>query len=91
MSHDDDYIVLKWGTLKAWKLSNPALNPLVEEYNKEGGMCLSAMEQRDTPRQKEIICEMIEIIGKPVYNDWTGEEMSIEEAKKYVMNYRNQF
>lgn len=89
MSYEDDYITLKWGTLKAWRLTNPALETLIEEYNKEGGSSLSAMAQRDTPRQKEIICEMIEIIGKPVYNDWSGEEMTIEEAKKYVMEYGN--
>ena len=29
----------------------------------------------------------IDIIGKPVYNDQSGEEMSIEEAKQYVMEY----
>lgn len=87
MNYDEDYITLKWGTLKSWCLTNPALDPLIEEYNNEGGSSISAMAQRDTPRQKEIICEMIEIIGKPVYNDWSGEEMTIEEAKEYVMNY----
>lgn len=87
MNYDDDFITLKWGTLKAWKLSNPALEPLIDEYNQEGGTNMSAMAQRDTHRQKEIICEMIDIIGKPVYNDWSGEEMSIEEAKQYVMEY----
>lgn len=90
MDYSEDYITLKWGTLKAWRLTNPALDPLIEEYNKEGGSNISAMAQRDTPRQKEIICEMIEIIGKPVYNDWSGEEMTIEEAKKYVMEYDNE-
>jgi len=88
MSYDgNDYITLKWGTLKSWRLTNPALDPLIEEYNQEGGTNMSAMAQRDTLRQKEIICEMIDIIGKPVYNDWTGEEMSVEEAKEYVMEY----
>jgi hypothetical protein len=86
MTYDDDYITLKWGTLKSWRLTNPALDPLIEEYNKEGSS-LSAMAQRDTQRQKEIICEMIEIIGKPVYLDWDGEYVSVEEAKKYVMEY----
>lgn len=87
MNYDDDFITLKWGTLKSWNLSNPVFDSLIDEYNREGGTSTSAMAQRDTPRQKEIICEMIEIIGKPVYNDWSGEEMSIEEAKQYVMEY----
>lgn len=85
----DDYITLKWGTIKSCKMTNPALKPLIDEYNNEGGMSMSAMTQNDTPRQKEIICEMIEIIGKPVYNEWSGEQMSIEEAKRYVMGYGN--
>ena len=89
MDYSDDYITLKWGGLKAWRLENPDLDPLIEEFNKEGGSNMSAMAQRNTLRQKEIICEMIEIIGKPVYNDWSGEEMTIEEAKKYVMEYDN--
>ena len=86
MSYEDDYITLKWGTLKSWKLTNPALDPLIEEYDSIGSS-LSAMAQHDTDRQKEIICEMIEIIGKPVYLDWDGEYVSVEEAKKYVMEY----
>jgi len=89
MNYDDDFITLKWGTLKSWKLSNPAFEPLIDEYNREGGTSMSAMAQRGTPRQKEIICEMIEIIGKPVYLDWDGEYVSVEEAKKYVMEYGN--
>jgi hypothetical protein len=86
MDYEGDYIELKWGTLKAWRLSNPALDPLIEEYNKIGHS-VSAMTQHDTTRQKEIICEMIEIVGKPVYLHWDGEYVSVEEAKKYVMEY----
>lgn len=87
MAYDNDYITLKWGTLKAWRLTNPALEPLIEEYNQQGGTNMSAMAQRDTQRQKEIICEMINVIGNPVYNDWSGEEMTVEEAKQYIMEY----
>lgn len=85
--YDEDYVTLKWGTFKSWCLTNPAFDPLLEEYNKEGGTSMSAMMQRDTPRQKEIICEIIDIIGKPVYLEWDGEYVSVEAAKKYVMEY----
>jgi len=85
--YSDDYITLKWGGLKSWKLSNPALEPAIEKYNSANNNSMSAMMQKNTDIQKEAICEMIDIIGKPVYNDWSGEEMSIEEAKKYVMEY----
>jgi hypothetical protein len=85
--YEDDYISLKWGTFKSYKLSNPVFDPLIEEYN-QLGTSMSAMAQRDTLRQKEIICEMIDIIGKDVYLDWDGEYVSPAEAKKYVMGYR---
>lgn len=83
----EDYVTLKWGTLKSWKLSNPKLEPLIEEYNQEGGISLSAMTQHDTPRQKEIICEIIQIIGNPVYSHWSGEYLSVDDAKEYIMDY----
>lgn len=82
----DCYVELKWGTLKAWKLDAPELKELCEEYDAIGST-MSAMMQRDTDRQKEIICEIIDLIGKPVYLHWDGETVSPEEAKKYVMEY----
>jgi hypothetical protein len=85
--YDGDYITLKWGTLKAWRLKNPALKPWIDQYN-DDGMNVSAMAQKDTSKQKEAICEMIKIINKPVMNDWSGEYMPIDEAIEYVMNYR---
>ena len=88
MNYDTDFVELKWGTLKAYKLENPAFDPLIEEYNREGAS-LSAMAQHNTTRQKEIICEIIDIIGKDVYLDWDGEYVSPEKAKEYVMNYGN--
>ena len=90
MDYSDDYITLKWGGLKTWRLENPDLDPLIEEFDEEGGINISAMAQRNTLRQKQIICETIEIIGNPVYNDWSGEQMTVEEAKKYVMEYGNE-
>jgi hypothetical protein len=84
----DCYVELKWGTLKAWTLDAPELKELCDEYDAIGAS-YSAMFQRDTPRQKEIICEIIDIIGKPVYLHWDNKEVSTEEAKKYVMEYHN--
>ncbi len=46
------------------------------------------MAQNDTPRQKEIICELIDLCeGDTIYLEWDGENTSKEDAKKYVMNY----
>ena len=81
-------LTLKWGTLKSWNFSNSEKGAeLLKEYNKIGSS-FSAMMQRDTPRQKEIICELIDLCdGDTIYLDWDGKDVSKQEAKDYVMNY----
>ncbi len=83
-----DKLTLKWGTLKEWHFpTNTRAHDLLREYN-EIGSSMSAMTQHDTPRQKEIICELIDAGDfETVYNDWSGEEMSKGDAKKYVREY----
>ena len=81
-------LTLKWGTLKSWNVKgNKKGEKLFKEYCSIGSS-ISAMCQKDTPRQKEIICEMIDLCdGDTIYLDWDGSEVSKEEAKKYVMEY----
>ena len=84
----EDYLLLKWGTLKGWcfKDSPEALNAM-REYN-EIGSSFSAMMQNDTPRQKELICIMIDKVNGSVQNDWSGEIYEDrEDAKEYILNY----
>lgn len=84
-----DYILLKWGTLKGWDFENsPKAFAALKEYERIG-ISFSAMTQRDTPKQKELICKMIDTVNGPITNDWTGEEYKTKAAaKKYVMEYR---
>jgi hypothetical protein len=83
----EDHLSLKWGTLKSWCLGTPKGHELLEEYFAIGGSD-SAMLQRDTPRQKELICQMIDECRAPtIYLDWDGKEVSKDEAKRYVMEY----
>jgi len=84
--YENDYVELKWGTLKGWKLENPKAFAKLQEWAKEGSS-MSVMCQHDTPKQKQLICEIIEIVNKPVYLHWDDKEVSVEEAKEYVMNY----
>lgn len=78
---------LKWGTLKSWHFDSEEGRKLLEEYN-EIGTTFGAMMQKDTPRQKEIICELIDLCdGNTIYLHWRGEDVSKQEAKDYVMNY----
>lgn len=83
---EEEHLTLKWGTLKGWHFGEWA-RPLMQEYSKIGSSA-SAMMQEDTPRQKEIICELIDRGNfEKVYLDWEGKEVSKKKAKKYVMEY----
>jgi len=81
-------LTLKWGTLKSWRFDSERGKALLKEYE-EIGSSFSAMVQNDTPRQKEIICELIdECDDDTIYLHWDGKDVSKEEAKKYVREYR---
>lgn len=56
---NEDHLTLKWGTLKSWSFHGEKATALLKEYG-EIGSSMSAMQQHDTPRQKEIICELID-------------------------------
>ena len=79
-------LTLKWGTLKGWDLKSAKSKEIMRRYAALG-MSFGAMQQDDTPEQKTIICELIDAIDGEIDNDWTGEVMTKDEAKAYVMNY----
>jgi hypothetical protein len=83
-----NYLTLKWGTLKSWDFTNSEKGKeLLEEYQ-EIGSSFTAMGQHDTPRQKEIICELIDLCdGDTIYLNWDDENVSKERAKQYVIEY----
>ncbi|MFN3858164.1 MAG: hypothetical protein ACK4RV_10460 [Caulobacter sp.] len=88
MSPEDntESLRLKWGTLKAWELRTEESYAAFERYVAEG-VSGSAALQHDTPAQKQAICDLIDAINGPITNDWSGETMTKDEAKKYVMEY----
>lgn len=80
-------LLLKWGTLKGWEVGeNEAAMAALKKYH-EQPVSWGCMQQRDTPEQKQAICELIDAIDGVIQNDWTGETMTKDEAKKYVMEY----
>jgi hypothetical protein len=84
---EKDQLTLKWGTLKEWHFHSDEAKKLLEEYGKLG-QAWGAAQQHDTPRQKEIICELIDEGNfKEVYLDWDGKYISKKKAKEYVLNY----
>ena len=86
MNWDQESITLKWGTLKGWNHLSPSTKAILQKYVNLS-MSSSAMQQRDTPEQKRLLCDAIRNIKGPIYNDWEGGEMSKEDAIKYVMEY----
>jgi len=83
-----EYLLLKWGTLKAWSFSpdNETVNAVIEKY-KNLNWSLSAMMEVMTDEHKACVCELIDAVNGTIQNDWSGEMMTKEEAKKYIMEY----
>jgi hypothetical protein len=83
----ETYVTLKWGTLKSWQCGSDRARELMAKYH-ELGCSISAMAQKDTPEQKEIICQLIdECTDDRIMLDWDGVKVPKDEAKAYVMNY----
>lgn len=82
-----DNLLLKWGTLKGWNLESDAAREALQKYIDAGKQALSAMLQHDTDAQQSALCALIDTIDGVIQNDWTGETMCKDEAKKYVMEY----
>ena len=83
----EDNLSLKWGTLKAWKLTSPRGLELLRQYYELGSMP-GAMQQRDTPEHKVLICQMIDECGADkIHLDWDNKYVSKAKAKEYVMEY----
>ena len=83
----NDYILLKWGTLKGYRVAdNLVAQGLIKQYM-ELGASASAMLQEDTSQQKQIICELLRVHQGPIINDWSGEEMTVDKAVSYIQQY----
>lgn len=83
----NDYILLKWGTLKGWSLANsPDAMEIVRQYN-EHGVSMSVMLQTDSETQKDLLLKLIDIFDGDIFNDWDGKKYTKEQAKEYIINY----
>lgn len=84
-----EYLTLKWGSLKSWNFESEKARELCQKWF-DLGVSMSAMSHHDTPEQKQIICELIDVGDfDEVYLDWDDKAVSKEEAKKYVLEYGN--
>ncbi len=81
-------LTLKWGTVKGWSDLDDTAIAAMQKFA-DLGMSMSAMAQVMTQEHKEALCGVIDAVDEPIFNDWSGEEMTKEAAKKYVMEYRD--
>ncbi len=83
----EEYLTLKWGSLKSWNFESEQARELLEKWS-DIGVSMSAMCHHDTPEQKQIICDLIDAGDfDTVYLDWDDKEVSKDEAKEYIMDY----
>lgn len=80
------YISLKWGTINGWKNISEDIVTLLEEYWKDGRP-FGSMSDRPNEERRLILCKIIDAFDGELQNDWTGKNMTKEEAKKYIMEY----
>ena len=85
-----DRMTLKWGTLKAWELNSEHAKKVAEEIDTRGlQWSMGAAQQVMTDAHRQAVCDLIDALDcDTVYLDWDGKDVSKEEAKQYVMEYR---
>lgn len=83
------FLSLKWGTIKEFEPASKKEEQLFEKYIKQGSS-MSAMLQVDSPIQKKIILQLIDLNNNPngIYLDWEGKYVSKAKAKKYITTYK---
>lgn len=89
MSGNTESLSLKWGTLKRWNFTpgSPAYQALMR-YNAAGSHALGAAQQHDNAGQKQAIIDIIDAVDcDHIHLDWDGENVSKDDAKKYVLEY----
>lgn len=82
-------LTLKWGTLKGWDLEKDSSQDILRRYVNLG-YSPSALFQRDTPEQKQLLCDLIDAVDGEIWADWDGKVMTPAEAKEYVTTYGKQ-
>ena len=84
--NEKEYLLLKWGTLKDWKIYSKESYVILKKYL-ETGVNQSCALQEDTLEQKKIICELIDCLDGKIQNDWSGEVLTKDEAKQYIISF----
>lgn len=79
-------LLLKFGTIKGWDGLTDKSVEIMKRFFADGMSASCALDKPDDPR-KAVLCELIDQLDGEIQHDWTGEKMSKDEAKQYVMGY----
>lgn len=83
-----EHLELKWGNLKGWSIQTEASASAFNAYVGAGPNAAASMAMvRLNEAEKLALCGLIDAIDGPIQNDWSGETMTKDEAKKYVLEY----
>lgn len=82
-----EHLLLKWGSVKGWDNLSEKSVSIMERYFADG-VPMSATADKPDDARKSILCELIDQLDGEIKNDWSGEIMTKDEAKDYVLNYR---
>lgn len=82
-----DLLLLKWGTVKGWNFHDTESEAwkLLEQYLENSPA--SCMVDHPNEARKKLLCAVIDKMDGKIQNDWTGEMMTKDTAKEYVMTY----
>lgn len=86
MDMNIESISLKWGTVKSWSDLSEKSVELLRKFFADG-VLMSAMSDHPDSERKKILCDLIDQFQGEITNDWSGEKMNKDDAKKYVMEY----
>jgi len=83
---EGDYLLLKWGTVKGWDFNDTSCEAfeLLKKYMKDSQA--SCIADHPDENMKKLLCEIIDKMDGIIENDWTGEVLSEEAAKKYILS-----
>ena len=77
-------LLLKWGTIKGWDDLTERSQDILRRYFADG-VPVSCIADKPDDSRKAILCELIDQLEGKIQNDWSGEIMSKDDAKKYVI------
>lgn len=84
MTEPREHLLLKWRTLKGWKLESEVSKAAFKAFAGDG-ITFACMSDHLTTEQKKLLCDLIDVVDGEIRNDWSGETMTKDEAKAYVM------